>query len=163
MSDYVTKDSGERTQFASGMMRDTATGKSRPDLAFDGPLVWTLWDGTSDESLMRCAQMFFEESSEVNAAAVVHQLVHREGGLRVLVGRYTALMMRGAVKYAEQNWMLAEGTSELQRFRISFCRHLEQYIFGDVDEDHAAAVMFNMNGYLYVSKKLREKANEIPF
>jgi hypothetical protein len=35
---YVTKDSGERKVFDSGMQRDTNTGKMQPDLALDGPM-----------------------------------------------------------------------------------------------------------------------------
>jgi len=35
---FVVKDSGERKEFASGMQRDTADGKMRPDLVRDGPM-----------------------------------------------------------------------------------------------------------------------------
>lgn len=41
---FVTKDSGERATMASGMVRDTATSKMRPDLVRDGPMLlrWIL-------------------------------------------------------------------------------------------------------------------------
>lgn len=35
---FTIVDSGERQQFAGGMQRDTAAGKSRPDLVRDGPM-----------------------------------------------------------------------------------------------------------------------------
>jgi Domain of unknown function (DUF5664) len=39
VSDFVTKDSGDRKTFASGMNRDITTGKFRPDLVADGPML----------------------------------------------------------------------------------------------------------------------------
>jgi len=52
------------------------------------------------------------------------------------------------------NWMLADGTAEMRRFKKSAIRHLRQWIRGDADEDHAAAVMFNINGYEYVKGRM---------
>lgn len=37
-SGFVVKDSGERREFGTGMVRDTNAGKIRYDLAFDGPI-----------------------------------------------------------------------------------------------------------------------------
>lgn len=38
MSEFITKDSGERAQYLSGMVRDTEIGKPRYDLIPTGPL-----------------------------------------------------------------------------------------------------------------------------
>ena len=38
MDEFTVKDSGKREEFKSGMVRDTADGKSRPDLVRDGPM-----------------------------------------------------------------------------------------------------------------------------
>lgn len=38
MTDFVTKDSGERQVFSTGMHRDSTKGKERPDLVRDGPM-----------------------------------------------------------------------------------------------------------------------------
>jgi hypothetical protein len=86
------------------MQRDTTTGKTRFDLAFDGPM--------------------FE--------------------------RWAELLTRGAVKYKARNWMKAAGTAELERFKESAVRHFIQWLRGDTDEDHGAAVFFNINGAEYV-------------
>lgn len=51
------------------------------------------------------------------------------------------------------NWTLAAGEEELVRFRKSALRHLRKWLRGDVDEDHAAAVFFNINGAEYVKEK----------
>lgn len=71
-----------------------------------------------------------------------------------LIERYAALLTRGAKKYGKRNWCKSfesppgdarEETRE--RFRESAFRHFMQWLAGDRSEDHAAAVIFNMNGY----------------
>ncbi len=52
------------------------------------------------------------------------------------------------------NWELADGEAEYHRFRKSALRHLLQWLRGETDEDHAAAVMFNLNGSEYVKEKM---------
>lgn len=101
------KDSGKREEFASGMVRDTADGKTRYDLVLDGPMF--------------------------------HRLAEH--------------LTKGAQKYAPRNWMKATGPAELERFRESAVRHFFQWLHGDTDEDHAAAVFFNINGYEYVKAR----------
>lgn len=119
LNDYVVKDSGERKQFASGMMRDTTSGK----------LDW--W--------------------------------------RLLVGpmarRLVAHVTKGAAKYPDvapgvPNWTLAAGPEEYQRFKDSAFRHFVQWMNGERDEDHAAAVIFNINGAEYVYEKYYDAAQK---
>lgn len=52
------------------------------------------------------------------------------------------------------NWTKANGMAELRRFRISAFRHMIQWLRGDKDEDHAAAVIFNLNGAEYVKNRM---------
>lgn len=58
--------------------------------------------------------------------------------------RVAELMTRGAVKYGFRNWEKANSQDEIERFEASAERHLEQYLAGETDEDHAAAVVFNL-------------------
>lgn len=106
---FEIKDSGERKQFASGMVRDTTEGKIDYTLALDGPMF----------------------------------------------KRYADHLTKGAKKYAARNWMQANGQAELDRFRESALRHFLQWLQGDVDEDHAAAVYFNINGAEYVKGRMK--------
>ena len=113
---WITKDSGERASFESGMVRDVTTGKTLWHKVFDGPLL----------------------------------------------RRWAELLTRGAEKYPDEeaglpNWMLADGNTEWVRFRESAFRHFMQWYNGDSDEDHAAAVCFNLNGAEYVQDKLDRK------
>lgn len=68
--------------------------------------------------------------------------------------RYAEHMTKGAAKYGPRNWQLAESEEELERFKASALRHMFQWLAGDRDEDHAAAVWFNVNAAEYVRSRL---------
>lgn len=104
MTEYVTKDSGERAQFDSGMQRDTEKGKPRFDLMLA-------------EGVPYGEQM---------------------------ITRFAALLGRGAEKYKDRNWEQADSEAEIARMKSSAFRHLMQLMTGETDEDHAAAVIFNV-------------------
>lgn len=150
-TDFVTKDSGERVHFDSGMQRDVSTDKLRVDLAIDGPLFRYVFE-------LEVADAFhewYENGGPDNAATVLRCIASDEGiDIDDLFARYIELMKRGADKYTDRNWMQANGEAELARFRESACRHFWQWLTGDRDEDHAAAVWFNMNGAEYVLERM---------
>lgn len=81
----------------------------------------------------------------------INFLLTRDGPM---LKRWAIHLSNGAKKYSKRNWMQAEGEAELERFRESACRHFEQWLAGDDDEDHAAAVIFNINGAEYTKEKL---------
>jgi hypothetical protein len=66
---------------------------------------------------------------------------------------------KGLIKYGRDNWKLANSTEELQRFKGSALRHMVQWQEGQTDEDHMAAVCFNLMCAEYVKEKL-EKENK---
>jgi hypothetical protein len=81
--------------------------------------------------------------------------------------RWAAHLTKAVPKYADvkpgvPNWTLADDEEALVRFRKSAVRHFLQWRRGDTDEDHAAAVFFNLNGYEYVKERLKPKRNPIP-
>lgn len=69
-----------------------------------------------------------------------------------MLTRYAELMARGAEKYGRRNWQLASSEEELDRFKASAFRHFVQWITGETDEDHAAAVFFNITAAEYVRR-----------
>lgn len=109
MDEFITKDSGQRQEFSTGMKRDVQTDKPRYDLIGSG------WG---------------------------------------LIKRWAMLMARGAVKYGELNFEKAATQEELDRFRASALRHMIQWYHGETDEDHAAAVCFNVAGAEMVKNKI---------
>lgn len=68
--------------------------------------------------------------------------------------RVAQLLARGAEKYSDRNWEQAAGSGELDRFQSSAYRHLMQWLTGESDEDHAAAVVFNLLAYETIKWKL---------
>jgi hypothetical protein len=114
---FQTKDSGVRSEYATGMVRDTQEGKPRFDLLLPKGIPY------SDQMLTR----------------------------------FAALMGRGADKYTERNWEQARTQQELDRYYSSALRHLMQWIAGENDEDHAAAVMFNIMAGEFVKHKMERE------
>lgn len=70
--------------------------------------------------------------------------------------RYAAHLTKGAEKYGRRNWQNANSPEEYERFKRSAYRHFIQWLRGDRDEDHAAAVWFNLNAAEYVLGRLEE-------
>ncbi len=108
MSDFQIKDSGDRIQFESGMVRDTEDDKVDYTYMLAGPML----------------------------------------------DRYCVHLEKGAVKYGKENWLLADDQAALDRYERSLFRHVIQYLRGDRSEDHASAIIFNVNGAEYVRDRL---------
>lgn len=68
-----------------------------------------------------------------------------------MLTRFAALMGRGAEKYADRNWELFSDKEALDRAKSSAFRHFVQWFNGETDEDHAAAVYFNIMAAEYVA------------
>lgn len=60
------------------------------------------------------------------------------------ITRAAMLMTRGAGKYGLRNWEKASSDVEVARFKGSALRHFMQWYAGESDEDHSAAVVFNL-------------------
>lgn len=116
MTEFITKDSGKRMEWATGMRRDVDDEKPRFDLVTPSGLPF-------DEQMLT---------------------------------RWAMLMMRGAHKYGDRNWERARTLKEWARFRSSAFRHFMQWFTGMDDEDHAAAVMFNIQGAEYVKYRMEQ-------
>jgi len=79
-----------------------------------------------------------------------------------MLTRWAELMTRGAGKYTARNWEKAETPEELDRFMESAYRHFMQWFCGETDEDHAAAIFFNITGAEYVKFKVKEHKRRYP-
>ena len=67
--------------------------------------------------------------------------------------RWAWLMTRGAAKYGKRNWEKARTWIEYNRFKASAFRHFMQWFNNLDDEDHAAAVFFNITAAEYVRSR----------
>lgn len=117
MTEFITKDSGEREQYESGMQRDTESGKPRFDLMIP--------EGVP-----------FEEQ---------------------LLTRFAMLLSRGAEKYDARNWERGDSEKEIDRAKSSGFRHFMQWICGEIDEDHAVAVIFNIMVVETIKRKIERE------
>jgi hypothetical protein len=84
-----------------------------------------------------------------------------------MLERWAAHLTKAEAKYPDvapgiPNWTLAEGDEERARFRASAFRHFMQWFVGETDEDHAAAVFFNINGSEYVRERAAPTATVTP-
>lgn len=82
----------------------------------------------------------------------IDYLLVRDGPM---LHRWAGLLTAAIPKRGRRNWMLAADTEDLERFRRGAARHFEQWLAGDTDEDHAAALFFNVNGAEYVAARRR--------
>lgn len=193
MSDFITKDSGQRHQFVTGSQRDTEEGK--PDytnksyddllalvtaklgvdeeLAFVNPkapvgieekveyipdqvvsLVKWRWDEVDKycgrihrlkTALLGHLILALTPRTLGMAVVIAARLLEHEEAMAYTTGswvsRVEGLLERGAVKYSKDNWMLGQPMSRVRR---SGLRHYIQWIEGEKDEDHLAAVFFNL-------------------
>ncbi len=71
-----------------------------------------------------------------------------------LLTEWALLMGRGAEKYGDNNWKLANSKEELFRAKASAWRHFIQFLRGDDDEAHHAAICFNIGFIMYIMDKL---------
>jgi hypothetical protein len=74
--------------------------------------------------------------------------------------RVGCLAARGAEKYGRSNFQLANSQEELDRFKASAFRHMMQWQYNETDEDHAAAVVFNLWAAEMVKYKLRNGGSQ---
>lgn len=117
---FITKDSGKRQKYASGMHRD---------LQDDKPSLY-LW--------------------------IPQDIPYKEQ----LWTRIGNLARRGANKYGVRNMDLACSKEELERFKDSAMRHMMQWLSNETDEDHAAAVFFNLLQAENVKYRLKNNDKE---
>jgi len=74
-----------------------------------------------------------------------------------LLYRWAMLMERGMTKYGYRNWELANSEEEMIRFKQSAFRHFMQWFSNEEDEDHAAAVLFNVNAFEWLKEKIKNE------
>ena len=77
-----------------------------------------------------------------------------------MLERWATHLTKGAEKYDRDNWMLGNGVEEYERAQRSAMRHLIQWLNGEKDEDHAAAVFFNVNSAEYYMQQIQEKERQ---
>lgn len=140
------KDSGDRTEFASGAVRDMREGKGRCDLM---PLdvVSTLYERFSandsiNERIFRSIHIF-QDTGDVGLLYTIlddvcdHLFLNRETMLLEVAKHFE----EGAKKYGEYNWQKG---IPVNCYIDSAVRHYLKWVRGDKDEPHDRAFVWNI-------------------
>lgn len=165
------KDSGAREDFATGSVRDSESGKGCPSL-IPWEYVWNIFEDirfNNNISLNRdcvlteigrcfCKLASFEriDVEKINNVLVcmteyVAMLIYLENNNdKEVVGhkwkipafrRLAVHYQNGAVKYSKNNWRKGQPVS---RYVNSLIRHYWATIEGNIEEDHLAAMLWNI-------------------
>ena len=141
-------DSGNRTEFETGAVRDVQQGKGRFDLMpldiMSEVFAVEFADEFEESSIADVLKSiaFFQRTGNIRwlCIAIVHygQAVHVS--LPTLMLDVARHFENGALKYGERNW---EKGIPISRYIDSAMRHLMKDLAGGTDEDHAAAFVWN--------------------
>ena len=157
------KDSGARTVFETGAVRDIQEDKGRCDLL---PLnvVAKLarragYNRGADEVLFDIADFMQKGRPEELYAAIVHFCDMTDWTFADCILEVSMHYKQGAEKYGERNW---EKGIKLHSYIDSGVRHFLKYIDGQKDERHDRAFVWNMLGAIWTMNH-RPKMIDIPF
>lgn len=139
----IIKDSGDRTEFATGAVRDMREGKGRCDLM---PLeVVGAW--LCDDILDKIAEFKSYSNNTVYLYAALNYFSEEAYGATYGDSKYTMLLEvakhfeEGAKKYGENNWQ--KGIPP-KCYIDSAVRHYLKWRRGDKDEPHDRAFVWNL-------------------
>ena len=153
----VIKDSGDRTQFASGAVRDLQKGKGRCDL-LPLDIVGEYFACVPDKPGFEEIALFQEDHDRahlIKAAKSFAADIFPDDETTIL--EYACHLEDGCAKYGDRNW---EKGIPLSRYIDSGIRHLLKYRRGDDDERHDRAFIWNMLCGAWTAKHHPELVNE---
>lgn len=151
----MIKDSGNRTQFSTGAVRDIQKGKGRCDLLpLDVIRILETSMFTNDDDFFRQMDRFMRTGNESWLYLAANQIIeyafdNRETAILELSKHYE----EGAEKYAENNWRIGISVS---RYIDSGVRHFLKYIREDKDERHDRAALWNIVGAIWTMENKPE-------
>ena len=152
------KDSGNRTQFESGAVRDIQDDKGRCDLM---PLcVIAKIYPLEVSSTLNSINNFMESGESENLLdAILHFCSIEEKTVTEIILEVSMHYKQGAEKYGERNW---EKGIPLHSYIDSGVRHFLKHIDGQTDERHDRAFVWNMLGAIWTMEHKPEMI-DIPF
>lgn len=130
-------DSGDRTEFATGAVRDIQKGKGRCDLM---PLrvAARILHG---DAILDCLGMFQDTGDTEYLYSALRHFTHMFAGLADMLLEVSKHFEEGAEKYGENNWQKG---IPVERYIDSATRHYLKCLRIDGDEPHARAFVWNL-------------------
>ncbi|MBO5957520.1 MAG: hypothetical protein J6Q39_08195 [Bacteroidales bacterium] len=144
----MIKDSGNRTEFETGAVRDIQEGKGRCDLLpIDAmPLIFETLHGDQDSRvfMFNCLSGFVKTGEIEGLIVALDVFVSDHKAFDSLADMLLEVSIHfeeGAKKYGERNW---EKGIPTQRYIDSAVRHYLKWLRGDDDERHDRAFCWNI-------------------
>ena len=154
------KDSGNRTVFSTGSVRDIQEDKGRCDLLPLGVIAGFIDDIYCDGSVIGSIYKFMCRGECTFLYEAVESFVRAEGkSMPEFLLDLSMHYKQGAEKYGERNW---EKGIPLHSYIDSGVRHFLKYIDGQTDERHDRAFVWNMLGAIWTMEH-RPEMIDIPF
>ena len=160
------KDSGERTQFETGAVRDIQEGKGRCDLLPLDVLEYFYrvihFENVTDDDHGRVADVFhfiheFTQTGDpINLVEALGAFVNMDGSFHRWSNMFLEVSMHfedGAKKYGENNWQKG---IPVRCYINSGVRHFVKWLRGDDDEPHDRAFCWNMMCAIWTCKNKPE-------
>ena len=144
-------DSGDRTQFESGAVRDMRAGKGRCDLMPLDVVAYFMRDDDGDSDAIFEAVYRFQESDNIECLdkAIDHFCIAREWDPCTALLETAVHFEDGAKKYGDNNWRKG---IPVKVFLDSALRHYIKFLRGDKDEPHDRAVCWNLMCAMWTAK-----------
>ena len=155
------KDSGDRTEFATGAVRDMREGKGRCDLM---PLdvvaaFMAVYENTVDPVLMSI--YMFQKNNAVSHLYCALNDFCREaylGNEKTMFLEVAKHFEEGAKKYGENNWQKGIPT---WCYIDSAVRHYLKWLRGDKDEPHDRAFVWNLLCCIWTINSMEKPENHL--
>ena len=133
----MIKDSGERTEFQTGAVRDMRAGKGRCDLM---PL--SVVAEVMDDGIIRDVARFQTSGDWRDLSNAILRFAHeRKWSVPELMLETSIHFEEGAKKYGENNWQKG---IPIKCYIDSAVRHYLKWRNGDTDEPHDRAFVWNL-------------------
>lgn len=144
-------DSGDRTQFESGAVRDMRVGKGRCDLMPLDVVAYFMRDDDENLDPIFAAVHKFQESDDIEYLdkALDNFCIIREWDTCTALLETAVHFEDGAKKYGDNNWRKG---IPVKVFLDSALRHYIKFLRGDKDEPHDRAVCWNLMCAIWTAK-----------
>ncbi len=169
----MIQDSGVRTRYESGMVRDTTEGKIKPALMLPVGLeddflalfnsIESSWyrekrDVGVGVSEILADRKEIENDPDVVCPWLIANMIKYAGiSFNEMMLRLARQYTDGALKYGERNWEKAGNDIEAyNRVWESAYRHWFLFMLGNSEEDHLAASIFNILAIYFILEKKSE-------
>lgn len=138
----MIQDSGNRTEFPSGAVRDIQDGKGRCDLMPLG-VVSHILDCNPErcDSIIDDIRLFQETGDTEHLYYALGTFKHSYGDTSTMILEVAKHFEEGAKKYGENNWQKG---IPVNRYIDSAVRHYLKWLRGDNDESHDRAFVWNI-------------------